>query len=242
MMNKLIVKNISKSYQDKKIVSGVSIEVGTGEVIGLLGPNGAGKTTCFYMITGLISPESGKIYLNKKNITEMTIDERANLGIGYLAQEPSIFRGLSVQDNILAILEHRQDLNYQEKKDQLNYLLERFNIDHIKDTLGISLSGGERRRSEIARALASNPKFILLDEPFAGIDPISVIDIQEIIKNLKDNNIGILITDHNVRETLGVCDRSYILNSSKIIAEGKSKDILKDEKVKKVYLGESFKM
>ncbi|MEL0102557.1 MAG: LPS export ABC transporter ATP-binding protein [Gammaproteobacteria bacterium] len=241
-MNKLIVKNISKSYQDKKIVSGVSIEVGTGEVIGLLGPNGAGKTTCFYMITGLISPESGKIYLNKKNITEMTIDERANLGIGYLAQEPSIFRGLSVQDNILAILEHRQDLNYQEKKDQLNYLLERFNIDHIKDTLGISLSGGERRRSEIARALASNPKFILLDEPFAGIDPISVIDIQEIIKNLKDNNIGILITDHNVRETLGVCDRSYILNSSKIIAEGKSKDILKDEKVKKVYLGESFKM
>jgi len=242
MMNKLIVKNISKSYQDKKIVSSVSIEVGTGEVIGLLGPNGAGKTTCFYMITGLISPESGKIYLNKKNITEMTIDERANLGIGYLAQEPSIFRGLSVQDNILAILEHRQDLNYQEKKDQLNYLLERFNIDHIKDTLGISLSGGERRRSEIARALASNPKFILLDEPFAGIDPISVIDIQEIIKNLKDNNIGILITDHNVRETLGVCDRSYILNSSKIIAEGKSKDILKDEKVKKVYLGESFKM
>jgi len=242
MMNKLIAKNISKSYQDKKIVSGVSIEVGTGEVIGLLGPNGAGKTTCFYMITGLISPESGKIYLNKKNITEMTIDERANLGIGYLAQEPSIFRGLSVQDNILAILEHRQDLNYQEKKDQLNYLLERFNIDHIKDTLGISLSGGERRRSEIARALASNPKFILLDEPFAGIDPISVIDIQEIIKNLKDNNIGILITDHNVRETLGVCDRSYILNSSKIIAEGKSKDILKDEKVKKVYLGESFKM
>ena len=241
-MNKLIVKNISKSYQDKKIVSSVSIEVGTGEVIGLLGPNGAGKTTCFYMITGLISPESGKIYLNKKNITEMTIDERANLGIGYLAQEPSIFRGLSVQDNILAILEHRQDLNYQEKKDQLNYLLERFNIDHIKDTLGISLSGGERRRSEIARALASNPKFILLDEPFAGIDPISVIDIQEIIKNLKDNNIGILITDHNVRETLGVCDRSYILNSSKIIAEGKSKDILKDEKVKKVYLGESFKM
>jgi len=241
-MNKLIVKNISKSYQDKKIVSGVSIEVGTGEVIGLLGPNGAGKTTCFYMITGLISPESGKIYLNKKNITEMTIDERANLGIGYLAQEPSVFRGLSVQDNILAILEHRQDLNYQEKKDQLNYLLERFNIDHIKDTLGISLSGGERRRSEIARALASNPKFILLDEPFAGIDPISVIDIQEIIKNLKDNNIGILITDHNVRETLGVCDRSYILNSSKIIAEGKSKDILKDEKVKKVYLGESFKM
>jgi len=241
-MNKLIIKNISKSYDEKKIVSGVSIEVNTGEIIGLLGPNGAGKTTCFYMITGLILPESGKIYLNKNNITELTIDERANLGIGYLAQEPSIFRGLSVQDNIFAILEHRQDLAYQGKKDELNYLLKRFNIEHIRDTMGISLSGGERRRAEIARALASSPKFILLDEPFAGIDPISVIDIQEIIKNLKDNNIGILITDHNVRETLDVCDRSYILNNSKIIAEGKSKDILKDEKVKKVYLGESFKM
>ena len=241
-MNKLIIKNISKSYDEKKIVSGVSIEVNTGEIIGLLGPNGAGKTTCFYMITGLILPESGKIYLNKNNITELTIDERANLGIGYLAQESSIFRGLSVQDNIFAILEHRQDLAYQGKKDELNYLLKRFNIEHIRDTMGISLSGGERRRAEIARALASSPKFILLDEPFAGIDPISVIDIQEIIKNLKDNNIGILITDHNVRETLDVCDRSYILNNSKIIAEGKSKDILKDEKVKKVYLGESFKM
>ena len=242
MMNKLTVKSISKSYQEKKIVSNVTIEVSTGEVIGLLGPNGAGKTTCFYMISGLLSPESGKIYLDKKNITELTIDERAKLGIGYLAQEPSIFRGLSVQDNIYAILEHRKDISYQEKKDELNYLLKRFNIEHIRDNLGVSLSGGERRRSEIARALASNPKFILLDEPFAGIDPISVIDIQEIIKNLKDNNIGILITDHNVRETLGVCDRSYILNNSKIIAEGKSKDILENEKVKKVYLGEDFKM
>ena len=242
MMNKLTVKSISKSYQEKKIVSNVTIEVSTGEVIGLLGPNGAGKTTCFYMISGLLSPESGKIYLDKKNITELTIDERAQLGIGYLAQEPSIFRGLSVQDNIYAILEHRKDISYQEKKDELNYLLKRFNIEHIRDNLGVSLSGGERRRSEIARALASNPKFILLDEPFAGIDPISVIDIQEIIKNLKDNNIGILITDHNVRETLGVCDRSYILNNSKIIAEGKSKDILENEKVKKVYLGEDFKM
>ena len=242
MMNKLTVKSISKSYQEKKIVSNVTIEVSTGEVIGLLGPNGAGKTTCFYMISGLLSPESGKIYLDKKNITELTIDERAKLGIGYLAQEPSIFRGLSVQDNIYAILEHRKDISYQEKKDELNYLLKRFNIEHIRDNLGVSLSGGERRRSEIARALASNPKFILLAEPFAWIDPISVIDIQEIIKNLKDNNIGILITDHNVRETLGVCDRSYILNNSKIIAEGKSKDILENEKVKKVYLGEDFKM
>jgi lipopolysaccharide export system ATP-binding protein len=194
------------------------------------------------MITGLISPNSGKIFLNKKNITSLSIDERANLGLGYLAQEPSIFRGLSVKDNIFAILEQRNDISDREKKDKLDYLLNKFNIEHIKNTMGVSLSGGERRRAEIARALASDPKFILLDEPFAGIDPISVIDIQEIIKNLKENNIGILITDHNVRETLDVCDRSYILNDSKIIAEGNSADILKNEKVKKVYLGDNFKM
>ncbi len=241
-MNKLSIKKISKEYDSKKIVSNVSIEVNTGEVIGLLGPNGAGKTTCFYMVTGLISPESGKIYMNNKNITKLSIDERANLGIGYLAQEPSIFRGLSVNDNILAILEQREDINKEEKKEKLLELLKTFNIEHIKNTMGISLSGGERRRAEIARALASNPKFILLDEPFAGIDPISVIDIQDIIKKLKKNNIGILITDHNVRETLDVCDRSYILNNSKIIAEGKSKEILSNEKVQKVYLGENFKM
>ena len=241
-MNKLDVKKISKSYDSKKIVSNVSIEVKTGEVIGLLGPNGAGKTTCFYMITGLISPESGKIFINKKNVTDLSIDERANLGIGYLAQEPSIFRGLSVNDNILSILEQRDDINEKEKEEKLLNLLKTFNIEHIKNTLGVSLSGGERRRAEIARALASDPKFILLDEPFAGIDPISVIDIQDIIKKLKKNNIGILITDHNVRETLDVCDRSYILNNSKIIAEGKSKEILSNEKVQKVYLGENFKM
>ena len=241
-MNKLCIKKISKSYDSKKIVSSVSLEVNTGEVIGLLGPNGAGKTTCFYMITGLINPQSGNIFINKKNITKLTIDERANLGIGYLAQEPSIFRGLSVKDNILAILELRTDLSASEKNNKLFDLLKKFNIDHIKDTAGISLSGGERRRVEIARALASDPKFILLDEPFAGIDPISVIDIQEIIKELKINNIGILITDHNVRETLDVCDRSYILNNSKIIAEGRSEEILKNEKVKQVYLGDNFKM
>jgi lipopolysaccharide export system ATP-binding protein len=241
-MNKLDIKNISKTYDSKKIVSKVSMEVNTGEVIGLLGPNGAGKTTCFYMITGLISPDSGKIYVNKKNITDLSIDERANLGIGYLAQEPSIFRGLSVNDNILAILEQRKDISNKQKKDKLSVLLETFNIHHIKNTMGISLSGGERRRAEIARALASDPKFILLDEPFAGIDPISVIDIQEIIKKLKQNNIGILITDHNVRETLDVCDRSYILNNTKVIAEGSSKTILADENVKKVYLGDNFKM
>jgi len=241
-MNKLSVKKISKSYNAKKVVSNVSIEVSTGEVIGLLGPNGAGKTTCFYMITGLIPPETGNINLDKKDITNLTIDQRANLGMGYLAQEPSIFRGLSVRDNIFSILEQRSDIDEEEKEKKLFYLLEKFNISHIKDTMGISLSGGERRRAEIARALASDPKFILLDEPFAGIDPISVIDIQEIIKDLKENKIGILITDHNVRETLNVCDRSYILNDSKIIAEGTSEDILKDEKVKKVYLGEKFKL
>ncbi|MDA7842016.1 LPS export ABC transporter ATP-binding protein [Gammaproteobacteria bacterium] len=241
-MNKLCIKKISKSYDSKKIVSSVSLEVNTGEVVGLLGPNGAGKTTCFYMITGLINPQSGNIFINKKNITKLTIDERANLGIGYLAQEPSIFRGLSVKDNILAILELRKNLSTLEKHNKLFDLLKKFNIDHIKDTAGISLSGGERRRVEIARALASDPKFILLDEPFAGIDPISVIDIQEIIKELKSNNIGILITDHNVRETLDVCDRSYILNNSKIIAEGRSEEILKNEKVKQVYLGDNFKM
>ena len=241
-MNKLSIKKISKSYDSKKVVSNVSIEVCTGEVIGLLGPNGAGKTTCFYMITGLISPETGSINLNQKNITSLTIDQRANLGLGYLAQEPSIFRGLSVSDNIFSILEQRSDIDKKEKEEKLSYLLEKFNISHIKNTMGISLSGGERRRAEIARALASDPKFILLDEPFAGIDPISVIDIQEIIKDLKENKIGILITDHNVRETLNVCDRSYILNDSKIIAEGNSEDILKDDKVKKVYLGEKFKM
>ena len=241
-MNKLSIQKISKSYDSQKIVSSVSLELNTGEVIGLLGPNGAGKTTCFYMITGLTNPQSGNIFINKKNITKLTIDERANLGIGYLAQEPSIFRGLSVKDNILAILELRKDLSIVEKNDKLFNLLTKFNIDHIKDTTGISLSGGERRRVEIARALASDPKFILLDEPFAGIDPISVIDIQEIIKELKSNNIGILITDHNVRETLDVCDRSYILNNGKIIAEGKSEEILKNKEVKQVYLGDNFKM
>ena len=241
-MNKLSIKKISKSYDSKKIVSDVSLEVNTGEVIGLLGPNGAGKTTCFYMITGLINPQSGDIFINKNNITKLTIDERANLGIGYLAQEPSIFRGLSVKDNILAILELRKDISTAEKNNKLLSLLKKFNIEHIKDTIGVSLSGGERRRVEIARALASNPKFILLDEPFAGIDPISVIDIQGIIKDLKSNNIGILITDHNVRETLDVCDRSYILNNGKIIAEGKSEEILKNKEVKQVYLGDNFKM
>jgi len=241
-MNKLNINKITKQYLNNKVVSNVSIEVNTGEVIGLLGPNGAGKTTCFYMITGLIKPDKGKIFINKKNITELTIDERANLGIGYLAQEPSIFRGLSVENNILSILELRKDIAPKDINEKLSYLLKKFNIEHIKNSLGVSLSGGERRRVEIARALASDPKFILLDEPFAGIDPLSVIDIQNIIKELKKNQIGILITDHNVRETLGVCDRSYILNDSKIIAEGTSEDILNNKTVKQVYLGDNFKI
>lgn len=241
-MNKLNINKITKQYLNNKVVSNVSIEVNTGEVIGLLGPNGAGKTTCFYMITGLIKPDKGKIFINKKNITELTIDERANLGIGYLAQEPSIFRGLSVENNILSILELRKDIGPKDINEKLSYLLKKFNIEHIKNSLGVSLSGGERRRVEIARALASDPKFILLDEPFAGIDPLSVIDIQNIIKELKKNQIGILITDHNVRETLGVCDRSYILNDSKIIAEGTSEDILNNKTVKQVYLGDNFKI
>jgi len=241
-MNKLKINKITKKYLNNRVVSNVSIEVNTGEVIGLLGPNGAGKTTCFYMITGLIKPDKGEIFINKKNITELTIDERANLGIGYLAQEPSIFRGLSVEENILSILELRKDIGPKEISEKLSYLLKKFNIEHIKNTLGVSLSGGERRRAEIARALASDPKFILLDEPFAGIDPLSVIDIQNIIRELKENQIGILITDHNVRETLGVCDRSYILNDSIIIAKGTSEDILNNETVKQVYLGDNFKI
>ncbi|MEC7885287.1 MAG: LPS export ABC transporter ATP-binding protein [Pseudomonadota bacterium] len=240
-MNKLQTKDISKKYKEKNIVSNVSIDLNPGEVVGLLGPNGAGKTTCFYMITGLINPDGGKVLLNDKDITSLSMDQRAQLGIGYLAQEPSIFRGLSVEDNILAILEH-QNLKSKEIETKKELLLNKFNITHIRNNVGISLSGGERRRVEIARALASFPKFILLDEPFAGIDPLSVVDIQKIIKQLKKDGIGILITDHNVRETLGVCDRSYILSDSKLIAKGTKSEILKNETVKKVYLGESFKL
>ncbi|MBH32416.1 MAG: LPS export ABC transporter ATP-binding protein [Gammaproteobacteria bacterium] len=240
-MNKLQTKDISKKYKEKNIVSNVSIDLSPGEVVGLLGPNGAGKTTCFYMITGLINPDGGKVLLNDKDITSLSMDQRAQLGIGYLAQEPSIFRGLSVEDNILAILEH-QNLKSKEIDTKKELLLNKFNITHIRNNIGISLSGGERRRVEIARALASFPKFILLDEPFAGIDPLSVVDIQKIIKQLKTDGIGILITDHNVRETLGVCDRSYILSNSKLIAKGTKSEILKNETVKKVYLGESFKL
>ena len=240
-MNKLTISKISKTYDSKKIVSDVSIEVNTGEVIGLLGPNGAGKTTCFYMITGLISPEKGKIYINKKNITKLTIDERANLGIGYLAQEPSIFRGLSVKDNILAILEQRKDISDKEKEKKLSYLLKKFNIEHIKNTMGITLSGGERRRTEIARSLGSNPRFVLLDEPFAGIDPIAVSDLKRTINQLKSKNIGVLISDHNVRDTMQICDQVLIINQGKLIAEGKPEEVSEDPLVKNVYLGKDFK-
>ena len=239
--NTLRAKKLCKTYGKKNVVNDVDITINRGEVVGLLGPNGAGKTTCFYMITGLINPDGGKVLLNDKDITSLSMDQRAQLGIGYLAQEPSIFRGLSVEDNILAILEH-QNLKSKEIETKKELLLNKFNITHIRNNVGISLSGGERRRVEIARALASFPKFILLDEPFAGIDPLSVVDIQKIIKQLKKDGIGILITDHNVRETLGVCDRSYILSDSKLIAKGTKSEILKNETVKKVYLGESFKL
>ena len=222
-------------------IDGVSFALSNGTLTALVGPNGAGKTTCFYMITGLISPNSGKIFLNKKNITSLSIDERANLGLGYLAQEPSIFRGLSVKDNIFAILEQRNDISDREKKDKLDYLLNKFNIEHIKNTMGVSLSGGERRRAEIARALASDPKFILLDEPFAGVDPIAIQDIQDMIKKLKDRDIGVLITDHNVRETLSITDRSYLLYDGKILKYGKTSELVNDNEVRKLYLGDNFR-
>ena len=241
-MSTLTTQGLVKQFGKTTVVDNVDITVSGGEVVGLLGPNGAGKTTCFYMITGLISPDSGKIYVNKKNITDLSIDERAYLGIGYLAQEPSIFRGLSVNDNILAILEQRKDISNKQKKDKLSVLLETFNIHHIKNTMGISLSGGERRRAEIARALASDPKFILLDEPFAGVDPISVSDIKKIIQHLKTRDIGILLTDHNVRETLDICEKAYIVSEGQIISEGTAEEILANQKVREVYLGDQFKI
>ena len=210
--------------------------------MGLLGPNGAGKTTCFYMIVGLIPVDKGTIKLDKKNITSLPLHARARLGIGYLPQEASIFRKLSVKDNIFAILQTRGDLSKDQKKQHLEMLLDELKVAHISDSLGMSLSGGERRRVEIARALATNPKFILLDEPFAGVDPISVIDIQRIINQLTHKGIGILITDHNVRETLGVCERAYIMSEGQLLAQGTPEEILKNQQVKQVYLGESFRL
>ena len=240
-MSTLSANNLKKAYKKKVVLKDVSITVQSGEVVGLLGPNGAGKTTSFYMIVGLIACDSGNIYLDDTDITDAPMHVRARTGIGYLAQEASIFRKLTVDENIQSVLEVRKDLNKQEQAKKLECLLEDFQITHVRDSLGISLSGGERRRVEIARALATEPSFILLDEPFAGIDPISVLEIQKIVTHLTERNIGVLITDHNVRETLNICDRAYILSEGRILAEGKPEDIIQNKQVKEVYLGENFK-
>ncbi len=232
--------NLAKAYKGRKVVKDVSLEVKSGQVVGLLGPNGAGKTTSFYMIVGLVNNDGGTIVLNEENITLLPMHERARKGIGYLPQEASIFRKLTVHDNIMAILQTRKSLSDVDRQSKLEHLLEEFNITHIKDNTGMSLSGGERRRVEIARALAADPKFILLDEPFAGVDPISVGDIKKIILHLKQRGIGILITDHNVRETLDVCEHAYIVSHGELIAEGNSDQILANQKVRDVYLGEQF--
>jgi lipopolysaccharide export system ATP-binding protein len=241
-LRKLSANNLVKSFKSRKVVDDTSFYVESGEVVGLLGPNGAGKTTSFYMTVGLIPTDHGQILLGDKNITHLPVHARAQLVIGYLPQEASIFRKLSVKDNILAVLETRKSISKEERQQQLETLLEELQIQHIRDILGKSLSGGERRRVEIARALASQPAFILLDEPFAGVDPISVIDIQKIIEHLIERNIGVLITDHNVRETLGICHRAYILNEGKIIAQGDPEYILNNQQVRDVYLGRDFRL
>jgi len=240
--NLLEANQLAKSYNRREVVKSVSLRVGSGEIVGLLGPNGAGKSTCFYMIVGLINNDSGSISLNREAIDHLPMHRRAGLGIGYLPQEASVFRNLSVEDNILAILQLRKDLDRNSRQQTLENLLEEFQIAHIRETAGISLSGGERRRVEIARALANEPRFILLDEPFAGVDPISVVDIQSIVRQLADRGIGILITDHNVRETLGICDRAYVMGEGTILAEGNAEQILENKIVRNIYLGEDFKL
>ena len=238
----LTATNLAKSYKGRKVVRDVSLSVDQGEIVGLLGPNGAGKTTCVYMIVGLVKADGGNVQLSDQSLTSLPIHQRASYGLSYLPQDSSIFRTLSVEDNILAILETRKDLSSTEKNTKLDTLLSDFNIDHIRSNKGMSLSGGERRRTEIARTLATDPKFILLDEPFAGIDPISVSDIKQIIQQLKNRNIGILVTDHNVRETLDICEKAYIVNEGRIIAEGNSETILSNDKVREVYLGDQFQI
>ena len=233
---------VSKRYRSREAVKNLSISIKSGEVAGLLGPNGAGKTTAFYMIVGLLGCDQGKIILNGNEITRLPMHKRAREGLGYLPQEASIFRKLSVADNIRAILETRSDLNHATRESLMENLIEELHIGHVRDSLGISLSGGERRRVEIARALATEPKFILLDEPFAGVDPISVLDIQQIIRHLAKKKIGVLITDHNVRETLGICGHAYILNDGALIASGTPKQVLSNQSVRDVYLGESFSL
>ena len=241
-MTVLAATHLSKSYGKRPVVKDVSFSVSQGEVVGILGPNGAGKTTCFYMTIGLVRQDGGQILIDNQDISELPMHGRARKGLGYLPQEPSIFRKLSVSDNILAILEMRKDLNTQQRLEKLDSLLNEFHITHLTEAYGMSLSGGERRRVEIARALATDPKFILLDEPFAGVDPISVNDIKSIIRHLSDKGIGVLITDHNVRETLDICTRAYIIGEGHVIAEGTTAHILSDQKVRDTYLGDNFTM
>jgi lipopolysaccharide export system ATP-binding protein len=238
----LRASNLAKSYKQKKVVIDVSLEIRSGEIVGLLGPNGAGKTTCFYMIVGLVPADNGRITIDNQDITPLPMHGRARKGIGYLPQEASVFRKRTVRDNILAILETRRELKRADREAKLEELLEEFHITHIRDSVGMALSGGERRRVEIARALAMEPAFILLDEPFAGVDPISVSDIKQIIRHLRDKGIGVLITDHNVRETLDICENAYIVSGGHIIASGNSDDILANQQVKEVYLGNEFRL
>lgn len=239
-MHELSAQHLKKAFKHRTVVDDVSVSIKQGTCVGFLGPNGAGKTTCFYMIVGLQACDEGVIQLDNQDVTHLPMHARARLGIGYLPQEPSVFRKLSVADNILAILELNPELSKVERHLQLDALLQEFRIDHLRNNLGMSLSGGERRRVEIARALASQPRFILLDEPFAGVDPISVIDIKAMITQLCKKNIGVLITDHNVRETLEICDRAYIVNQGKILCEGTTEDVLANEQVRAVYLGDEF--
>lgn len=240
MTTKLVAKHLAKSYNKRQVVKDVSLTVSAGEVVGLLGPNGAGKTTTFYMIVGLVPNDKGEITLNDEDLSHEPMHVRARQGIGYLPQESSIFRKLTVSQNIMAVLEMRKDLNSNQKAEKLDDLISEFHIEHIRDSLGMALSGGERRRVEIARALAADPKIVLLDEPFAGVDPISVIDIKKIIQQLTAKGIGVLITDHNVRETLDVCEKAYIVSHGELIAEGTPEQVLQSEIVKRVYLGDQF--
>lgn len=241
-MSRLVADSLAKSYKGRQVVRDVSLSVEEGQIVGLLGPNGAGKTTTFYMVVGLVPSDKGTVTLNGEDLSTAPMHIRARKGIGYLPQESSIFRKLTVSQNIMAILQTRKELNGNQREDILDSLLDEFNVGHIRDSLGMSLSGGERRRVEIARALATDPKFILLDEPFAGVDPISVIDIKKIIQQLKSRNIGILITDHNVRETLDVCEKAYIVSHGELIASGTPQQVLDNDTVREVYLGENFKL
>jgi lipopolysaccharide export system ATP-binding protein len=241
-MTSLRAEHLAKAYRARRVVTDLSLRVDEGEVVGLLGPNGAGKTTAFYMIVGLIPADAGRIYIDDRDLTGEPIHRRARLGIGYLPQEASVFRRLSVADNIMAILETRRDLDTAAREGRLEQILEELRIGHVRTSLGMALSGGERRRVEIARALAAEPRFLLLDEPFAGVDPLSVADIQRIVRELAAKGIGVLITDHNVRETLGVCGRSYIIGNGTVIAAGSAEEILANQQVREVYLGESFRL